>query len=214
MKLESVLRQVELRPAPPDLRLGRSCSSALACSYEARDTASSTTSSRMRMKLLRASTSWARAAASCARADCRPLSSFCGSSRAISWPGLTVSPMSTVRSTSRPSMRKDWLISVCACTVPVRATLPLSARFSIVTTLTGRISGGSASSVRRQAQSKLSTASARSAFARGRWPNRLAANFCDTERLPIDSSGDCMRPCANASGAFSIITTYCALSGA
>jgi hypothetical protein len=46
---------------------------------------------------LRASTSWALAPANGARADCAPLSSFCGSRRAIGWPGLTLSPISTVR---------------------------------------------------------------------------------------------------------------------
>ena len=46
---------------------------------------------------LRASTSWALAPANGESAECAPLSSFCGSRRAISWPGLTLSTISTVR---------------------------------------------------------------------------------------------------------------------
>ena len=109
---------------------------------------------------------------------------------ASNWPGRTVSPISTVRSISRPPIRNDSLISVCACTVPVRAMVSPMARVSMVVTRTGRTSAAGASSPDRQADSSASVARARRVVVPGRQAFRLAADFNDTGRLPFDVAPD------------------------
>ena len=134
--------------------------------------------------MLCASVNRARAAVSCARADCRPLSSFCASSRAITWPGRTVSPMFALRSSSRPSMRNDLLISVCAWTVPVSAMVSPAAPLAIVSTRTGRISGAGGSVARLHDDSSASAATATTATDRREQPVRQGGVFQKHEATP------------------------------
>ena len=117
------------------------------------------------LKLFWASTMRAFAAASSARAACRPLSSFSGLSVATTCPTRTVSPTFTLRSIMRPSMRKPRLTSVSACTLPVRETVSPPGRCWPMTTRTGRISGAAGSSADLQAAS-ISTDSPRRAVTR------------------------------------------------
>ena len=63
-------------------------------------------------------------------------------------------------------MRKDRLISFCACTVPVSITTLSAARDATVTVRTGRTSGGGASTSRAQPASKAISGSATQASVR------------------------------------------------
>src|SRR5262245_20338420 len=57
-------------------------------------------------------------------------------------------------------MRNARFASVCACTVPVRLTVPPSVRFSIVIVRTGRISGAGGASAGLHAASTIAIAHA------------------------------------------------------
>ena len=81
-------------------------------------------------------------------------------------------------------MRNDWLISVCACTVPVSATVLPAARCSMVMARTGRISGAGGSTLRWQADSSASQASVAARALREDRPHRRPKAFTDTGKLP------------------------------
>ena len=98
--------------------------------------------------------------------------------------GLTRSPMSTLRSISRPSMRKDWLTSVCACTRAGQRHRVADRAASIVIARTGRISGAGASSARRQADSSGSVVTASARIGATRLRVSPVAGIRDTWRPP------------------------------